>query len=93
MKDRSAEEQPAGVSERAKQAGDIRDRWSWVEPSAWTDRMLTALEDGVKGGVWYSLIDKVTSRSVLHAAYKRVKRNGGAPGVDRVTVAMKSEWF
>jgi len=88
VKDRRQEAQPAGVPERAKQAGDIRDRWSWVEPSAWTDRMLTALEDGVKGGVWYSLIDKVTSRSVLHAAYKRVKRNGGAPGVDRVTVAM-----
>ncbi len=88
MKDRRQEAQPAGVPDRAKQAGDIRDRWSWVEPSAWTDRMLTALEDGVKGGVWYSLIDKVASRSVLHAAFKRVKRNGGAPGVDRVTVAM-----
>jgi RNA-directed DNA polymerase len=50
--------------------------------------MLTALETGVKGGVWYSLIDKVASLSVLHAAFERVKRNGGAPGVDRVTVAM-----
>jgi len=88
VKDRPAEEQPAGVPEEAKQAGDIRNRWSWVEPSAWTERMLTALETGVKGGVWYSLIDKVASESVLRAAFARVKRNRGAPGVDRVTVEM-----
>jgi RNA-directed DNA polymerase len=50
--------------------------------------MLTALEDGVKGGVWYSLIDKVANLSVLRAGFERVKRNKGAPGVDRVTVAM-----
>jgi RNA-directed DNA polymerase len=50
--------------------------------------MLTALEQGVKGGVWYSLIDKVASESVLRAAFKRVKRNRGAPGVDRITVEM-----
>ena len=41
---------PAAVSYGAKQAGEIRDRWSWVEPSVWTERMLTALETGVKGG-------------------------------------------
>jgi len=76
------------VPEGAKQAGDIRGRWSWVEPSAWTERMLTALEDGVKGGVWYSLIDKVASEGVLRSAYERVKRNRGAAGVDRVTVEM-----
>ncbi len=43
----------------AKQAEDIRARWTWVEPTVWTDRMLKALEKGVKGGVWFSLIDKV----------------------------------
>src|SRR5688572_5303535 len=43
----------------ATQAGDIRARWAWTEPRVWTDRMLTALEQGVKGGVWFSLIDKV----------------------------------
>ena len=31
-----------------------------VEPKVWTERMLTALEQGVKGGKWFSLIDKVT---------------------------------
>ena len=27
--------------------------WSWTEPTVWTSRMLTALEQGVKGGKWY----------------------------------------
>ena len=45
---------PARVSEvRAKQAGEIQTgKWDWVERSVWTDRMLEALEKGVKGGVW-----------------------------------------
>jgi hypothetical protein len=34
----------------AKQGGEVWGRWSWVEPAAWTERMLTALEKGVKGG-------------------------------------------
>jgi len=34
-----------------KQAGETGFRkWSWVERSVWTDRMLEALEQGVKGG-------------------------------------------
>ena len=28
----------------SQQAADIRDRWSWVEPSVWSERMLTRLE-------------------------------------------------
>src|SRR5882672_7140091 len=51
------EEKPATVPQ-AKQVGETQDRWSWVEPSVWTARMLTALEQGVKGGQWFSLIDK-----------------------------------
>jgi len=48
---------------KAKQGekSGLRQRWSWVEASIWTDRMLTALENGVKGGKWFSLIDKVHS--------------------------------
>ena len=83
------EEEPAGVPERDKQAGEAearRKRWSWVEPSVWTDRMLAALEDGVKGGVWFSLIDKVYRRENLESAYKKVKKNRGSGGVDHVTV-------
>ena len=31
---------------------DRRQRWSWTEASIWTDGMLVALENGVKGGKW-----------------------------------------
>jgi RNA-directed DNA polymerase len=48
--------------------------------------MLTALEQGVKGGVWFSLIDKVYPMANLFASYTKVAANGGAPGVDHVTV-------
>ncbi len=88
MKERSEENIPAAVSEGTKQAGDVRARWPWTEPQAWTDRMLAALEKGVKGGKWFSLIDKVYSPGVLKAAFERVKANGGAPGVDRQTIEM-----
>ena len=83
--DRQKESKPARVSE-TKQAGEIRDRWSWVEPAAWTERMLTALEDGVKGDKWFALIDKVYSPANLLAAYAKVKANRGAAGVDRVSI-------
>jgi len=51
----------------AKPTGEIRARWAWTERTVWTDRMLTALEQGVKGGVWFSLIDKVYSLPNLQA--------------------------
>ena len=71
----------------------IRDRetsqkWQWVEPSVWTERMLESLEKGVKGGKWYSLNDKMTKLANLLAAYGRVLKNGGSTGVDNVTVEM-----
>lgn len=88
MKNRSEEHKPASVSEAAMQAGEIRARWAWVEPGVWTDRMLAALEKGVKGGKWFSLIDKVYTPAVLHVAFLQVKANGGAPGVDRQTIEM-----
>jgi RNA-directed DNA polymerase len=50
--------------------------------------MLTALEKGVKGGKWFSLIDKVYRKDNLAAAFARVKRNDGAAGVDHVTLEM-----
>ena len=78
MKDSKTEGQPAGVSETTTQAGDIRARWDWVEPSVWTERMLTALERGIKGGKWFSLIDKVYALANLRAAFQKVKSNQGA---------------
>jgi len=84
---RLREAKPAAVPAEAKQAGETDDRWSWVEPSVWTPRMLTALKQGVKGGKWFSLIDKVYAPDNLAAAFTRVAANGGAAGVDHQTVA------
>lgn len=87
MKSGSQEEPPASVvSKGPKQVGDIRARWAWVEPVVWTDRMLAALETGVKGGVWFSLVDKVHSEKTLRASWERVRGNRGSGGVDGVTV-------
>lgn len=77
---------PTPVPATAKQVGEVRARWAWAEPAVWTDRMLTALEQGVKGGVWFSLIDKVYAPANLFASYAKVSANGGAAGVDHVTV-------
>jgi RNA-directed DNA polymerase len=85
---RTTEDKLAAVPETATQAGEIPSRWEWVEPSVWTARMLTALEAGVKGGKWYSLMDKVYAPTNLRAAFKKVKANGGAAGVDHQTVEM-----
>jgi len=44
--------------------------------------MVDALERGVQGGKWHSLIDKVYAERTLNAAWRRVERNGGSEGVD-----------
>jgi len=49
--------------------------------------MLAALEQGVKGGKWYSLIDKLHPEGTLRAAFVCVAANKGAAGVDHVTIA------
>ena len=84
--DARTEDKPTGVPEGAEQVGERRGRWAWVEPSVWTDRMLTALEEGVKGGVWYCLMDKVSRLENLRAGYADVARNDGAAGVDRQSI-------
>jgi RNA-directed DNA polymerase len=80
------ESQPATVPERTKQAGELRARWHWTEPCVWSERMLEALENGVKGGKWFSLVDKVWKMSNLRAAFEAVKRNDGAAGVDNISI-------
>jgi len=61
---------------------DAETRWSWVEASVWTERMVSALDNGVKGGRWYSLMDKVYAPATLKAASGKVRANAGAAGVD-----------
>lgn len=61
--------------------------WDWVAASVWTPRMLAALEaNGVRGGKWHSLIDKVYALPNLYAAWAEVKANKGAAGVDHQTI-------
>lgn len=88
MTEGRSESKPAGVPETATQAGENRSRWDWVEPSVWTERMLTALEKGVKGGKWFSLVDKVYALANLRAGFAKVKANRGAAGVDHQTIEM-----
>lgn len=86
--DRAPETKPVAVPVMATQAGEVRARWAWTEPAIWTERMLTALEQGVKGGKWFSLIDKVYRHATLLQAFARVKANKGAAGVDHQTIEM-----
>jgi RNA-directed DNA polymerase len=77
------EDRPAIVAAEPKQAGEARDlKWWWVEPSVWTERMLEALERGVKGGQWFALIDKVYGDKALRSAFSAVEKNRGAAGCD-----------
>jgi RNA-directed DNA polymerase len=92
---KQSDPEPAAVPVEAKQAGPVPDPWGWTEPAVWTERMLTALQRGVKGGVWFSLIDKVYSLANLAAAWAKVQANAGASGVDGQTIeqfSQNAEW-
>jgi len=83
-KDKSLTEVPM----RASHVREIKELVTWIEPSIWTTPMLAALVIGVKGGKWYSLMDKVYKMANLRSAFKKVKGNKGAAGVDHQTVEM-----
>jgi hypothetical protein len=53
---------------RAKQGREVPQKWAWTEASVWTERMLETLERGIKGGKWFSLIDKVWKTENLQSA-------------------------
>jgi hypothetical protein len=48
------QERTPSVSFGAMQGVEARD-WSWVEARVWTERRVSALVNGVKGGKWFSL--------------------------------------
>jgi len=76
------------VLETTKQDSETSDqKWSWVEATIWTDRMLAALGNGVQGGKWYSLIDKVYRPTTLKAAWAKVRANRGTAGIDGQSVS------
>ena len=83
---RPSEEEPPGVPATDKQGG--KDLWQRhkAERGVWSQGMLEALERGVKGGKWFSLIDKVYSEKTLAAGWEKVRSNAGACGVDGITI-------
>ena len=84
---KQSESKAPGVPEVATQGAEAHRRdWTWVEASVWNERMLAALANGVKGGKWFSLIDKVYRVETLKAAWQKVAANGGAAGVDGQSV-------
>ncbi len=76
------EHQNAGSADEATQGGEAARDFSWAEASVWTKRMLSALVNGVKGGKWYALMDKVFAPETLATAWTKVRANKGAAGVD-----------
>lgn len=81
------EEQSALVPEKDKQVEE--DLWERhrAERGVWSESMLKALERGVEGNKWFSLIDKVWSDRTLGIAWEKVRSNAGACGVDEISVS------
>ncbi|MEI6242420.1 MAG: group II intron reverse transcriptase/maturase [Chlamydiota bacterium] len=59
-----------------------------MEDTIWTENMLTALNNGVKGNKWFSLIDKVYKSATLARAWEKVKARKGAGGIDNMTIGI-----
>jgi RNA-directed DNA polymerase len=57
---------------KAKQGREVPPQWEWTEAAVWTERMLATLEGGIKGGKWYSLMDKVSKMENLQRAVAKV---------------------
>ena len=81
------EEGPAPVAATPQQVGEAHDRWSWVEQSIWTERMLSRLgSTEEQDQVWFRLIDKVYAPGNLESAYMKVMRKKGSAGIDGQTI-------
>src|SRR5436190_7152431 len=59
---------------QAKQGREVAPKREWTEASVWTERMLATLERGIKGGKWFSLIDKVWKMENLQSAVEKVAK-------------------
>lgn len=80
------EETSVSVPARDKQVEE--DLWQRhkAERGVWTEPMLAALERGLEGNKWFSLIDKVWSERTLGLAWEKVRVNAGACGADGITI-------
>ena len=87
FEERSREGTPPVVPATDTQGGeDLWQRYK-AERGVWSQRMLEALERGVKGGKWFSLIDKLYADRTLALGWEKVKSNAGSCGVDNITVS------
>jgi RNA-directed DNA polymerase len=75
-----------GTQSAGKRTGEAGYQQPRAEPTVWTARMLATLAQGVRGGRWHSLIDKLYPITTLRAAFAAVSANHGAAGVDHVTI-------
>jgi RNA-directed DNA polymerase len=69
------------VPEGAKQGAEAP-AIAGVEAAIWTERRVSALVNGVAGGQWFSLMDKVCAPKTLALAWEKVRANQGAAGVE-----------
>jgi RNA-directed DNA polymerase len=76
--DGEAQARAPAVPARATQGAETRD-WSrikgpgWVEASVWTDRMVSALVNGVKGGRWPIAFFADAGLLALHTAWRNAR--------------------
>jgi RNA-directed DNA polymerase len=83
---KQTDQRPTKVPFAATPAGPPPLVNEWANRYVWTERMLTALASGVRGGRWHTLIDKVYQPINLLVASISVLGNEGAAGVDHQSV-------
>jgi len=77
---------PVTVPFSATPAGEPPSVMEWANRDVWTDRMLTTLQNGVQGGKWHTLIDKVFApQNLFYASRKVTSKRTTAAGVDHQT--------
>ena len=85
--ERQSEDPSPAVPATGKQGEEALWQRHKAQRGVWSEKMLMALERGVKGGVWFSLIDKIGAERTLQLAWEQVQSNAGACGVDGISVA------
>lgn len=86
MMTKRTDQPPATVPFGATPVGPPPSVVEWAHRTVWTERMLSALQSGVRGGKWHTLIDKVYKSFNLFMASESVLGHEGAAGVDHQTV-------